>query len=65
MRKQTAIGYVRVSSERQSGIDRTSIEQQIANIADLAKRNGFELLDTLIDKDRYRKTKPPHKNKVV
>ena len=53
MTVQTAIGYARVSSEKQAGIDRTSIKQQITSIEDLAKRNGFDLLDIFVDKNKY------------
>lgn len=62
---KNVIGYVRVSSERQAGDDRVSIDQQKNDISALAKMQDFNLVQIYEDKERYLKTKPPLKGKRV
>lgn len=62
---KNVIGYVRVSSERQAADDKVSIDQQKADIRALAESQSFNLVSIFEDKEKYRKTKPPLKGKMV
>lgn len=64
MTKQVAI-YVRVSSEEQNGDDKVSIDEQLGAITQLVKRNGWTVVNTFQDSERYIKTKSPNKGKRV
>ena len=51
---QRAAIYVRVSSERQAGEDRVSIESQIKECVDRCTDRGYQVVGRFIDKDKYR-----------
>lgn len=65
MSKKTAIVYARVSSERQAGEDRVSIDQQLETCHKLCATIDADVAGVYVDKERYRKTRSPHKGKVV
>lgn len=60
-----AVIYCRVSSERQAGEDRVSIDYQREVCQKLCENVGAEIVGTFMDKERYRKTRTPHKGSVV
>lgn len=60
----TAVIYARVSSEKQAGEDKVSIESQLADGKALCEQHGWQIADIFVDKERYRKTKPPDKGRV-
>lgn len=64
MTKQAAI-YLRVSSERQAGDDKVSVDQQLEDCRAFCEHNGFTIVSVFEDKERYRKTRPPFKGKIV
>ena len=46
--------YVRVSSERQAGEDRVSVESQLADCEEHCRARGYIITGRFIDKDKYR-----------
>ena len=60
-----AVIYLRVSSERQAGDDRVSIESQLETCQKLCETVGAEVAGIFVDKERYRKTKTPDKGSMV
>jgi site-specific DNA recombinase len=51
--KRAAI-YARVSSERQAGDDRVSIDAQLADCRDLCAQRGYQIVGEYVDKENYR-----------
>ena len=49
-----AVIYIRVSSERQAGEERTSPETQEADCRALAARKGYKVVEAIRDTERYR-----------
>lgn len=56
--------YARVSTERQDSDDKVSINQQLEDMKALCQRQGWQIVGIFIDKEKYRKTKPPYKGKI-
>jgi len=52
--KTRAAIYVRVSSERQAGEDRVSIESQIKECTEYCIQRGYQIVEQFLDKEKYR-----------
>jgi DNA invertase Pin-like site-specific DNA recombinase len=63
--KPQAVIYIRVSSEKQAGDDKVSLDQQLADCRALCEAQGFTIAGIFKDSERYTKTKAPYKGKVV
>jgi DNA invertase Pin-like site-specific DNA recombinase len=57
--------YARVSSEGQDSGDKTSVQQQTAEMNALCERNGWRVVGVFVDKENYRATQSPKKGKIV
>lgn len=60
-----AIGYVRVSTERQAGDDRYGIDVQKKEIETYAKSNGYEIVEWKIDEVSGAKDDRPALNEIL
>lgn len=60
-----AIGYVRVSTEEQSGDDRYGIETQKRAISDYADKNGYEIITWMVDTISGAKDNRPELDKIL
>lgn len=65
MTTETAMIYARVSSEKQAADGKVSIKEQLADAHALCDREGWQIVGTFIDKEKYRKTRPPLVGKMV
>lgn len=61
--KQTAVIYCRVSSEKQTGDDKVSIDQQLERSKIMAGFLGVDDIHVYKDDKKYIKTQPPNKGK--
>jgi DNA invertase Pin-like site-specific DNA recombinase len=65
MAKQVVL-YARVSDPKsQDTDDKVSIQQQLADMRALCKREGWQIIGTLVDNESYRATRIPQKGKIV
>jgi DNA invertase Pin-like site-specific DNA recombinase len=62
---KTVVTYTRVSSEMQDGDDRVSITEQQADIDKLITGNGWTVVESFRDTEKYIKTRSPNKGKRV
>lgn len=60
-----AIGYIRVSTVEQGGIDRYGIDAQREEIIKYAKENDYELVDILVDKISGVKENRPNWDRII